>query len=99
MVQTYFESRKELGGVVVILDARHAPMESDRNLIEYLSHRSIRFLVACTKVDKLTKSKISLQKKTVLEILGDSAPLIMFSAHTGEGKNELWKAIRTLIAG
>jgi len=99
MVQTYFESRKELGGVVVILDARHAPMESDRNLIEYLSHRSIRFLVACTKVDKLTKSKISLQKKMVLEILGDSAPLIMFSAHTGEGKNELWKAIRTLIAG
>ncbi|MDQ1238457.1 MAG: GTP-binding protein [Thermodesulfobacteriota bacterium] len=99
MVQTYLESRKELGGVVVILDARHAFMESDRNLIEYLSHRSIRFLVACTKVDKLTKSKISLQKRMVLEILGDSAPLIMFSAHTGEGKNELWKAIRTLIAG
>jgi GTP-binding protein len=99
MVQTYFESRKELGGVVVILDTRHTPMESDKNLIEYLSHRSIRFLVACTKADKLTRSRISLQKRMVLQIVGDTAPLIMFSAHTGEGKNELWKAIRTLIAG
>lgn len=99
MVQAYLENRKELAGVVVILDARHSPMESDQDLIAYLRHHSLRFLVVCTKTDKLTRSKLSAQKRLVEDLVGDSAPLIMFSAVTGEGKNELWKAIRTLIAG
>jgi len=99
MVQSYLENRKELAGVVVILDARHPPMESDQDLIAYLRHHSLQFLVVCTKTDKLTRSKVSAQKRLLNDLVRHSAPLIMFSSVTGEGKNELWKAIRTLIAG
>jgi GTP-binding protein len=97
MVECYLEERKELAGVVVIVDARRLPTDTDIQLITYLQSRRIQVVVAATKADKLTRSAMLLQERAIKSQLGDHVPVVAFSAHTGLGKNELWKEIKSLI--
>ncbi|MDQ7784467.1 MAG: ribosome biogenesis GTP-binding protein YihA/YsxC [Desulfomonilaceae bacterium] len=97
MVETYLTSRKELAGVVLIVDSRHGFMESDRRLIEFLGHHGIVTVVVATKADKLNRGKIRDRQRAMTEDLGANVPVVPFSSHTGEGKNELWNQIKKLI--
>jgi GTP-binding protein len=97
MVECYLEERKELAGVVVIVDARRPPTDTDIQLITYLQSRRIPVVVAATKADKLTRGAMLLQERAIKSQLGDHVPVVAFSAHTGLGKNELWKEIKSLI--
>ncbi|MGB6063552.1 MAG: ribosome biogenesis GTP-binding protein YihA/YsxC [Desulfomonilaceae bacterium] len=97
MVESYLEERKELAGVVIIVDVRRLPTDADIRLITYLSLRDIPVVIAATKADKLARGALLLQKRAIQAQLGDHIPVIAFSAHTGQGKNELWKEIKSLI--
>ncbi len=97
MMETYLTSRKELGGVVLIADSRHGLMESDRKLVDFFRHHGIVTIVAATKADKLSRNKLRSLQRTMMENLGPEIPVVPFSSHTGEGKNELWKEIKKLI--
>ncbi len=97
MVERYLEERKELAGVVVIVDFRRLPTDADVQLITFLQSRGIPVVVAATKADKLTHGAMIAQQRAVKGQLGDQVPVVAFSAHTGLGKNELWKQIKSLI--
>lgn len=97
MVETYLKERAELSGVVVIVDARMPPTESDKSLMEFLIHHRIPLVVAATKSDKLTHSQMLGRRRSITEGIGSDVPVILFSSHSGEGKNELWKEIKKLI--
>jgi len=97
MVERYLEDRKELAGVVVIVDFRRLPTDADIHLITYLQSRQIPVVVAATKADKLARGAMLLQNRAIKTQLGDQIPVVAFSAHTGQGKNELWKEIKSLI--
>jgi GTP-binding protein len=97
MVERYLEERKELAGVVVIVDFRRLPTDADIHLITYLQSRQIPVVVAATKADKLARGAMILQNRAIKTQLGDQVPVVAFSAHTGLGKNELWKEIKSLI--
>jgi GTP-binding protein len=97
MVETYLKIRQELAGVVLIVDSRRPPTKSDMDMAGYLLHHEIPFVVAATKSDKLNRSQIIVQKRSIEDILGKNAPVVVFSAQTGQGKNELWKEIKNLI--
>jgi len=97
MMETYLTSRNELAGVVLIADSRHGLMESDLRLIEFLRHHGIVTIIAATKADKLNRSKMLSQYRTMTENMGTEIPVVPFSSHTGEGRNELWKEIKKLI--
>jgi GTP-binding protein len=97
MVERYLEDRKELAGVVVIVDFRRLPTDADIQLITYLQSRQIPVVVAATKADKLARGAMLLQNRAIKALLGDQVPVVAFSAHTGMGKNELWKEIKSLI--
>ena len=97
MVERYLEERKELVGVVVIVDARRLATDTDIQLITYLQSRRIPVVVAATKADKLARGAMLVQQRAVKGQLGDHVPVVAFSAHTGMGKNELWKQIKSLI--
>ncbi len=97
MVESYLEDRKELAGVVIIVDVRRLPTDADIRLITYLRLRDIPVVIAATKADKLARGALLLQKRAIQAQLGDHVPVIAFSAHTGQGKNELWKEIKSLI--
>jgi len=97
MVEQYLEDRKELAGVVIIVDLRRLLADADVHLITFLQSRRIPVVVAATKADKLARGAMLVQQRAVKGQLGDHVPVVAFSAHTGMGKNELWKQIKSLI--
>lgn len=97
MIETYLKSRKELAGVVTIVDSRRPPTESDMALIGYLRAHEVPFVVVATKADKLTHSQMTATERDIRTQVGDRIPVVIFSAVSGLGKNQLWKEIKNLI--
>jgi len=97
MVETYLKGRKQLAGVVVIVDARRPPTESDMSLIEFLQAYDKPLIVAATKADKLTHNQAAEQKRIIKAAVQMDVPVVFFSALNGLGKNELWKEIKKII--
>ncbi len=97
MVEGYLQARRELAAVVTIVDARRPPTESDMQLIHYLQHHDIPFIVAATKADKLSRSETVSCLRSIETLLGGDAPVVVFSSLNGQGRNELWKQIKNFI--
>jgi len=97
MIETYLSGRRSLKGVVVIMDIRRVPREEEHNLIAWLEHYSIARILVLTKADKLSKNKQDKQRAVVARSLDvDSSELIMFSAKSRKGREDVWDAIISL---
>jgi len=98
MIETYLSGRGTLKGVVVILDIRRTPREEEHNLIAWLAHYSIASILVLTKVDKLSKTKQAKQRAAVARTLArDAGDLILFSAKSRKGREDVWQAIKKLL--
>jgi len=98
MIETYLSGRSTLKGVVVILDIRRTPRKEEHDLIAWLEHYSIASRLVLTKVDKRSKSKMARQRAVVArELALDASDLILFSAKSRQGREDVWKAIEQLI--
>jgi len=94
MVEAYLKKRGRLKLVVVIIDARREPSTDDINLMEWLRFYKIPVLVVLTKIDKIPPAQRIPSKLKTQKILHlDDRQIVLFSAVTGEGKDELWKKI------
>jgi GTP-binding protein len=102
MIETYLRERLTLRLVVSILDVRHDPTQQDRDLIEWLRHYGRNHLIVLTKSDKISRGEAMRRRRQIMAHLGlgEHEIPVLFSAQSGEGKGELWKAIdRVLRAG
>ena len=98
MIETYLSGRNTLKGVVVILDIRRTPREEEHNLIDWLGHYSIASILVLTKTDKLSKTKLAKQRAAVARSLAlDASDLILFSAKSRKGREDVWRAIESLL--
>ncbi len=98
LIEDYCRTRKNLRGVVVIIDARIGPTPLDISLIQWLRGLSLPALITMTKTDKLSKNKLAQVRRQTAETLSlDAEKICTFSAHTGQGKKELWQKIKYLI--
>ena len=98
LISTYLEKRATLKCVVVIIDIRHEAKAHDSQLIEWLREQSIPFLPVYTKIDKLSGSARG--KHARLLDLGhgiDKDERILFSSHTGQGRDELIAALQSFL--
>ncbi|MGC8605650.1 MAG: ribosome biogenesis GTP-binding protein YihA/YsxC [Desulfomonilaceae bacterium] len=93
MVNTYLTERKQLAGVVVIVDSRRAPTELDENLIKFLDARGIPFVVVFSKADKIGRSEQMVRINAAAQKWGTDASVEVFSSVTGMGRKELWSRI------
>lgn len=95
MIEGYLAGREQLRGVVLLVDIRHAPTADDRQMYAWLKHYHIPAAVAATKADKLSRGRalqnLAVVRKTLA--LEREDPLVLFSALTGQGKDELWSVI------
>ena len=89
-----FFGRDGARGVLLLVDSRHPGLESDRDAWEWLQTMPCPREVVGTKVDKLTRAERTRHLRE-LQSLYD-APVTLVSAQTGEGLEELWKAIATI---
>jgi GTP-binding protein len=98
LITSYLETRPTLACVVVILDVRHSPKELDSQLISWLRMMRISIIVVYTKIDKLSGN---IRKKNA-EILDAGHAIrqderVLFSAKTGQGRDDLKQAISDAI--
>jgi len=98
LIEQYCQNRKNLCGVVVIIDARIGPTPLDLSLIAWLKTLSLPAIITMTKIDKLSKNKISKVLQQTSETLSIRPEVIVpFSAHTGKGKQHVWQEIMHLL--
>jgi GTP-binding protein len=99
MVETYLRNRSNLKAVVVLVDIRRDLTEGDRALLNWLQEYGITSIPVLTKADKLSRHKSldrARQMEKKLEELSSARPTV-FSAKTGEGKEEIWKRIEEAL--
>mgnify|MGYP000076505655 CR=1 FL=1 len=95
MVESYLRERKNLKAVIVIVDIRRGIEKEEEQLIDFLNFLKKRYLIVFTKIDKISRSELSLKRQRLKEEFKDIS--VFFSAKTGEGKRELWKRLREFI--
>jgi len=86
-------------GVVHLVDCRRPPTDLDLQMLDYLAGVGLPTLVVLTKMDKLkSKQAKRIAIDTAAEQLGiDREQLLPFSSKTGEGRDELLGALRSLL--
>ena len=95
MVEKYLTNRRNLRLVIVILDVRREPSQEDRMLFGWLRHHELPYVTILTKTDKISRNKLGSQRAMIRKELAltQDDPILTFSALTGDGKDQIWKAI------
>lgn len=99
LIEGYLSKRKTLRGVVLLLDARHPPSPLDITMQQWLHHYRIPILYVAMKADQIPRGRRSAMQRMLQDGLSltASATIFPFSAKSGEGKEALFRAIRTWI--
>ncbi len=98
LIDHYLHYRKNLKGVVQIVDARHKPSDEDLMMIDWLKATDIEYIIAATKVDKLKNKDLVKQKKKLPEQLGVETDKIVYtSAKEGTGRKQVIGFIDNVI--
>ena len=99
LVEAYFESRRSLKGVIVVMDIRHPMTPYDLDMLGLAQGRDVPVHVLLTKADKLGRGAIQQTLATVRRELGSAAGVHAFSAHSGLGVGEARGRLDAWLAG
>ncbi|MCW3491377.1 ribosome biogenesis GTP-binding protein YihA/YsxC [Dethiobacter alkaliphilus] len=99
LIENYLQTRETLQVVAQLVDLRHPPTADDLAMYQWLIHFNIPTIIVATKADKISRGNRQKHVKQVREGLGlgPQGPVIMFSAKTGEGKDDIWKVIQQFV--
>ncbi|OLD27760.1 MAG: hypothetical protein AUJ04_03270 [Acidobacteria bacterium 13_1_40CM_3_55_6] len=90
--ETYLAKRDQLVLSIQIVDSRHEPSKQDLQLHEWLVHHHKPHLIVATKSDKLSNNELRKNIDRATRVF-ESAQLLIYSAITKRGREELWRAI------
>ncbi len=98
----YLSSRRNLRGVVLLLDLRRGITDLDRALMQHLADQGVSYLPVATKIDKMKGNKRREAIKKLSEALRQAPgfpilPLVAVSALTGDGIADLRRRITELL--
>ncbi len=94
LMEDYFAANRiDLG--ILIVDCRHAPTNNDITMARWFLDSGCPFVVVANKLDKVKKSQIEGNLKTIREDLElpEDCSVVPFSAEKGDGKDALLKMI------
>lgn len=98
MIQDYLESRADLKGLVLLVDARHDPTKDDISMFEYAQYLDIPILVVATKMDKLKKMEASQIKQKIgksLDLEKENVSFLPFSSVDKLNVDKFWEWVET----
>ncbi len=98
LITRYLEERSTLACVVVILDVRHSAKNQDTQLLNWLQQIGIPSLPVYTKIDKLSVNQ-RMKHAKMLDAGHNIHPSqrVLFSAKTGEGKEEMIQKMASFL--
>jgi GTP-binding protein len=98
MIETYLATRRTLKGLVLIMDSRRTPGAEEMALVDWLNRHQIAGVLALTKIDKLSRSRQQARARSAAAALSvPQEDIVLFSAKTRQGREELWQRIERLI--
>ena len=89
VMEQYFNSRKCLRGVVLVMDIRHPMREFDQQMLAWCSQTGVPCHVLLTKADKLKRGPAQSTLLQVRKVLPGNATAQVFSAKNRNGLAEL----------
>lgn len=98
-INEYLEKRRELVGIIQLVDIRHPPSAEDVKMQSWIAHSGLSSLVVATKADKISRGQLHKHRQIIRTGLGMPAhkTLITFSAETGTGLEELGDWIGQIV--
>ncbi len=99
MIERYLHSSKQLRAVFLLIDIRHEPSANDRQMYDWIVSQGYEPVIIATKLDKIKRSQVDKQLKTVRTGLGapSASTLLPYSALTKQGRDEIYEYIQTLL--
>jgi GTP-binding protein len=97
MVTSYLAMREQLVLSIHIVDSRHEPTKLDLQLHDWLEHSSKPRLIVATKSDKLSNNELKESLGRVKRVFSKDR-VVAFSAKSGRGRDEIWRAIESALA-
>jgi GTP-binding protein len=93
IIENYILDREQLTNLFVLIDCRHEPQKIDIEFMEWLGESGIPFSIIFTKIDKISKSKLSenieIYCKKMLENWEELPPVFISSSEKKEGREEI----------
>lgn len=93
----YFTNNKNIDSVKLIcqlIDSRTGPTEDDYDMLYYLRETGMPHIIVATKTDKLNATEKAKFKEIIEgdELTAD-LPIIMYSAKSNLGRDDLWRQL------
>ena len=100
MMQGYLRQRRQLCGVLQLVDSRHPPSRQDCEMVEWLLAEKLDFCLVTTKMDKLRPGERQQALGGILRTLRLPAalPFVPFSSQSGEGVPEVGAWLAQTVA-
>lgn len=100
MINNYLEDRPQLMTTVLLVDIRHKPSKEDLQMYDWLCASQEQVVIACTKRDKLSRGKWSVQMRMIAQALGkrEQDILLALSSNNQEGIQDLLDLLGEIMA-
>ena len=93
-IDEYFSKSRQLKFICLLVDMRHAPMDSDLQMFQNIIEKNLPVLIVATKSDKLSKNEraknLAVIKKTFAI---EELPILPYSSKSGDGISDLLETI------
>ena len=101
LIERYLHDSKQLKVVFLLIDIRHDPSANDKMMYEWIVYQGFEPVIIATKLDKLKRSQVQKQLKTVKNGLNlrPGTKIIPFSAVTKQGRDEIWETAEQYLGG
>lgn len=94
-IEPYLAAREPLAFCVCLIDSNVPAQQRDQQLIDWLRHVGRRFIVAATKIDRLSGNERT-RNLTALRKALEIEEILPVSAKTGYGIKELWAQLEAV---
>jgi GTP-binding protein len=98
LLQHYFEHRRSLAGLILVVDARRQLTDFDRQMMRLSSHVDLPVHILLTKADKLKRGQASRALLEVRQETGARAGVQLFSSTTRQGLDEARQVLETFLS-
>ena len=93
-IEEYFLTSQKLHFVCQLIDIRHEPMKSDKEMFSWLVEHNVPVLIIATKADKISRGAVAKNVAQIKKALGvKQIDVLPYSSQKNEGRSELLDVI------
>ena len=97
LLQSYFQQRQSLAGLLLVVDVRRQLTDFDRQMLEFAGSQDLPVHVLLTKADKLKRGQAATALLQVRKELENSASVQLFSALKKQGVDEAQQVLERFL--